>query len=73
MPICILMRLFALDMCVCVCMRVCVCVSLHTCVCMHACPCLKCIICILMEVNDWVFLLIYCKQGAVLWKGVTSE
>ena len=48
---------------VCACVRVCV--SLHTCVCVHACPCLKCIICILMEVNDWVFLLIYCKQGAV--------
>ena len=55
---------FALDMCVYV--RVCVCVSLHVRVCVHACPCLKTIICILMEVNDLVFLLIYWKQGAVL-------
>lgn len=50
------------------CVHACMCVYLctHMCVCVHAFPCLKCIICILMEVNDWVFLLIYCKQGAVL-------
>ena len=55
---------FALDMCVYVCM--CVWVSLYVPVCVHARPCLKTIICILMEVNDLVFLLIYWKQGAVL-------
>ena len=63
MPTCILMQLL-LSICVYVC--ACVCVCLCTRVCVHAHPCLKCIICILMEVNDWVFLLIYWKQGAVL-------
>ena len=40
----------------------CVCV----CVCACTCVCLKCINHILMEVNDWVFLLIYWKQSAVI-------